>query len=102
MDCIEQIRDIIVSEINPDKIILFGSRARDDFREDSDYDILILKSHFINRRKTLKDLRICLYKKGVSAAMDILLLDTTKYGQLYDVNGLVYRNIKQEGIVIYG
>jgi len=102
MDYVERIRDIIVSEIKPDKIILFGSRARGDYRDDSDYDILILKSQFINRRKTLKDLRICLYKKGISVAMDILLLDTAKYRQLYDVNGLVYKNIKQEGIVIYG
>jgi DNA polymerase sigma len=102
MDCIEQIRDIVVSEINPDQIVLFGSRARGDYCEDSDYDILILKSLFKNRRKTLKDLRVSLYKKGVCVAMDILLLDTAKYVQLSDVNGLVYRDIKQEGKVIYG
>jgi hypothetical protein len=102
MDCVEQIRDIIISEVNPDKIILFGSRARGDYNEDSDYDILILKSHFKNRRKTLKDLRVSLYKKGVCVAMDILLLDTDKYVQLTNANGLVYKDIKQEGRVIYG
>ena len=102
MDCVEQIRDIIVSEVSPDKIILFGSQARGDYCEDSDYDILILKSQFKNRRKTLNDLRITLYKKGVCVAMDILLLDTAKYVQLSDVNGLVYTNIKREGRVIYG
>ena len=102
MDCVEQIKDIIVSEVNPDKIILFGSRARGNHSEDSDYDILILKSHFQDRRKTLNDLRISLYKKGVCVAMDIMLLDTAKYTQLSDVNGLVYTNIKQEGKVIYG
>jgi len=32
-----------IKVIDPDaKIILFGSRARDDFREDSDWDFLIL------------------------------------------------------------
>jgi len=102
MDCVEQVKNIIVSEIKPDKIILFGSRARGDYYEDSDYDILILKSHFKNRRKTLNDLRISLYKQGVCVAMDILLLDTDRYVQLSDVNGLVYKNIKQEGKVIYG
>ena len=102
MDCVEQIRDIIVSEVNPDKIFLFGSRSRGDYCEDSDYDFLILKSQFKNRRKTLNDLRITLYKKGVCVAMDILLLDTAKYVQLSDVNGLVYTNIKREGRVIYG
>jgi len=102
MDCVEQIKDIIVSEVKPDKIILFGSRARGDNCEDSDYDILILKSQLKNRRETLKDLRISLYKKGICVAMDILLLDTAKYIQLSNVNGLVYMNIKQEGRVIYG
>ena len=102
MDYVERIRDIIVSEVNPDKIILFGSRARGDYCEDSDYDILILKSQFKNRRKTLNDLRISLYKKGICVAMDILLLDTAKYVQLSNVNGLIYMDIKQEGKVIYG
>ena len=102
MDCVEHIKDVIVSEINPDKIILFGSRARGNYGEDSDYDILILKSHFKNRRKTLNDLRITLYKKGVCVAMDILLLDTAKYVLLSGVNGFVYKDIKQEGRVIYG
>ena len=102
MNCVEQIKDIIVSEINPDKIILFGSRARGDSCEDSDYDFLILKSHFENRRKTLNDLRISLYKKGICVAMDILLLDTDKFVKLSDANGYVYTNIKQEGKVIYG
>lgn len=32
----------IVAAVDPDKIILFGSRARGDARPDSDYDILIL------------------------------------------------------------
>ena len=102
MDYVEQIRNIVVSEINPDKIILFGSRARGDSNDDSDYDILILKSQFKNRREALKDLRISLYKKGVCVPMDFLLLDTAKYEQLSDVDGLVYTNIKKEGRVIYG
>ena len=102
MDYVEQIRDIIVSEVKPDKIILFGSRARGDNCEDSDYDILVLKSQFIDRRKALKDLRVSLYKKGVCVAMDILFLDTAKYVELSGVNGLVYTDIKKDGRVIYG
>ncbi len=44
---VERIKEIILKvakemNIKIDKIILFGSRARGDFREDSDYDILVV------------------------------------------------------------
>lgn len=33
----------LVKAIDPDKIVLFGSRARGDFRGQSDVDLLIVK-----------------------------------------------------------
>ena len=39
---LEEIRDRLVRELSPQKIVLFGSRARGDAREDSDYDLLIV------------------------------------------------------------
>jgi len=39
----EQVTSEIVEEIDPKSIILFGSRARDDHREDSDLDILVIQ-----------------------------------------------------------
>jgi predicted nucleotidyltransferase len=35
--------DIIVRTTDPDKIILFGSRAKGGFKEESDYDVCVLK-----------------------------------------------------------
>ena len=40
---LRRIVEVIVREIDPDRIILFGSRARGDYKEDSDYDILVIK-----------------------------------------------------------
>lgn len=40
----------IVRVVNPAKIILFGSRARGDAREDSDYDLLVIVDAATNRR----------------------------------------------------
>ena len=34
--------DRIVREVDLDRIVLFGSRARGDMREDSDYDLLMV------------------------------------------------------------
>lgn len=41
MDFSEAVQKIAVA-LNPQQIILFGSRARGDFRPDSDYDLLIV------------------------------------------------------------
>lgn len=41
-DTIARITQCIVEHFNPQRIVLFGSRARGDARSDSDYDLLII------------------------------------------------------------
>jgi len=38
-DPLEKAMEIIIRSVDPDKIILFGSRARGDHNKESDYDI---------------------------------------------------------------
>ena len=40
---IQRITEQIIKEYKPDKIILFGSAARNDMKPDSDVDFLIIK-----------------------------------------------------------
>ena len=40
---ISQITECIVKEVNPVRIILFGSLARGNAREDSDVDLLVIE-----------------------------------------------------------
>jgi predicted nucleotidyltransferase len=101
MDSIEQIRDIIVSEVNPDKIILFGSRARGNCQKDSDYDILVLKRGVANERKLSGDLKMRFYKERLFLSIDVIVMEHDRFYQLSDVNGYIYKNIKTEGIYIY-
>lgn len=42
----------IVRLMDPMRIVLFGSRARGDAREDSDYDLLVILDHVDDRRAT--------------------------------------------------
>jgi predicted nucleotidyltransferase len=41
-EILDKIKRTILRMTRPSKIVLFGSRARDDFRDDSDYDIFVL------------------------------------------------------------
>jgi len=42
----------IVRLVNPVRIVLFGSRARGDARQDSDYDLLVVLDEIAGRRET--------------------------------------------------
>ena len=55
-ETLQLIKQIILEEaenlgVKVEKIILFGSRARGEAREDSDYDILVITREKINRRR---------------------------------------------------
>jgi len=43
---VETFRKLISKKIDVKKIILFGSRARGDFREDSDFDLIVVSDEF--------------------------------------------------------
>ena len=84
-----------------DKIVLFGSRARGDFREDSDWDILV-----VTREKLSKDMRrklqITVYRELCDAGIyaDVLVIDRDTLERLKDDVGYVYYYALREGIVL--
>jgi predicted nucleotidyltransferase len=43
-ETVQEIVQRIVSAAHPEQIILFGSRARDEARDDSDVDLLVIES----------------------------------------------------------
>ncbi len=40
----------LVRALDPERVVLFGSRARGDYRPTSDFDLLIVSTHFRNVR----------------------------------------------------
>ena len=48
---IEEVKNRLVANYQPDKIILFGSYARGDAREDSDLDLIIVKNSAENQNR---------------------------------------------------
>lgn len=89
----------IVATIDPDRIVLFGSRARGDARGQSDYDLLVIKS---TDARTLP-LEQAAYRAmfGVLASVDILVETPERLERLKNAPGLVFRDALREGQVVY-
>jgi predicted nucleotidyltransferase len=62
---------LIIREVDPDKIILFGSRMKAGCDENSDIDLLVIKSGIDNRRRVAQKLHKALF--AIPAAFDILV-----------------------------
>ena len=98
---IEQIVNTIVTTVEPDKIILFGSYARGDYHENSDVDILILKKGLKNERDVTNNLYMEFFNNKISIPIDLIAIDYDKYYQLNSDIGYIYKTIDREGEVIY-
>ena len=102
---LRRIVEVIVKEIDPGRIILFGSRARGDYREDSDYDILVLKEGIRpeDRRPLQRRIMRALWREDIYslAAVDVIVQDVGRFNRLKNERYLVYYAISREGIVVY-
>ena len=97
---LEEIIKRIKEEANPDKIILFGSRAKGENKKWSDYDVCILKKGIRDRRKFAKGIYHKLF--GVGASVDIIVETPDRFDKLKDKWFLIYSEIAKSGRVVYG
>lgn len=95
----------ILSEmkINYSKVLLFGSRARGDFREESDWDFLIVLKDPVGA-KTKKELWFDIYKKMHAffpfISFDIILKDAESFEEEKIVANTVSNEVYLEGVVV--
>lgn len=83
------------------KIILFGSRARQDFTPLSDYDILIIteKPFEINKKMNIsRNLRQYLARSGLD--VDVIIKSENEVNILKDKPGSIVRNALKEGFAL--
>ena len=94
-EIISRIRQVI----EPEKIILFGSRVNGLSNEDSDYDLLIVKSDLKHRRQTAIKIHKSLI--GTNVSTDIIVETPERLEKFKNTIGYVYKTILEEGVVIY-
>lgn len=90
----------LIEAAQPERIILFGSHARGDAREDSDLDFLVIEAHVDDRAKEMVRLRRVLRPLRIPA--DVLLYSSEDIEKWGDQPGSALYWILREGQAVYG
>jgi uncharacterized protein len=89
----------IAERFSPDRIILFGSRARGDGGPDSDVDLLVLFAEVADPNKRAAELYASL--GDFLSAMDIVVSTSSRFERYRNVVNTVYWPASREGKVLY-
>jgi predicted nucleotidyltransferase len=89
----------IVERFNPIKIILFGSRARNRARADSDTDLLIIMPVRGSRRKTATEIDMALF--GIRIPLDLIVVTPEDVQKCQNRPGTLIYTALKEGKVVH-
>lgn len=89
----------IVAVSRPTKVILFGSRARDEADECSDVDLMVIKPRVDNRGEEM--IRLCQVVGHIGAGVDVLVYSDAEYERRSQVPGTVLYWARKEGRTLY-
>ncbi len=90
----------IIEVSRPLKLILFGSYVRGQAHANSDLDVMVITGDDIENPRQ-ESVRIRRALRGISMPMDILVVPWTKWNDLKDRPGLIYREALTKGKVVY-
>ena len=91
----------LVAELKPERIYLFGSRARGEGRPDSDYDLLVVvsTSDLAPHRRDLQAFRAL---SGVGAAKDVVVYTHEEFDSRSRAAASLPATVLREGKLLYG
>ena len=91
---------LLVEAARPERIVLFGSHARGDAREDSDLDLLVIQAHVEDRAREMVRLRRVL--RSLRIAVDILVYSSEEVKHWGAQPGTALFWAMCQGKVLYG
>ena len=89
----------IVEVAAPERIVLFGSAVRGDFRADSDIDLLVIKSGVAHRRRLAQEIDRHLF--GIAVPIDVIVVTPEDVRAAQGRVGSVIEPALREGREIY-
>ncbi|HOU13336.1 MAG TPA: nucleotidyltransferase domain-containing protein [Anaerolineae bacterium] len=98
-DILEMIATRIAEALHPQKIIVFGSWAREEQNVHSDIDLLIIQESDLPRPQRYAQVRRLFW--GIGTPLDILVYTPDEFARYQDVPGSFTHTIAREGKVLY-
>lgn len=95
--------ETIVTEVDPEQVILFGSHARGDASEDSDIDLIVVETEPFdqNRDRGAEAVRLWRALAGFAVSKDILVYSRDEVEYWRDSLNHVLARALREGRVLY-
>ncbi len=97
---VERVTRKIAEAIHPDKIILFGSRAKGAATDDCDIDVELIYSGPKSKREVRLDVHRLFNHPDFSH--DLLVLSPQEVEQQKKIANTVAREVSEKGVVCYG
>jgi predicted nucleotidyltransferase len=91
-------RALIDAAPAPSKVILFGSHARGDANEGSDFDFLVIEREVENR--LTEEVRLRRVLRGFGAPVDVIVMDEALVKRRAKVRGTMVDRALREGRVV--
>ena len=98
-EVLTEVKGRLVEKFHPQRIILFGSQARETADRQSDVDLLVVCPIQGNRRQLMVAMDRAL--KGLPIARDIMVLSPEEFERDRYIPGTVARPAWKEGKVLY-
>ena len=90
----------LVDVLHPERIYLFGSRARGDASEDSDYDLMVLVRERIGEGREMER-RAYHALSDLPMAKDVVVVTTTYFEWIRDAKASLAATVEREGRLLY-
>jgi uncharacterized protein len=100
-DVLGKIVQEIIRVAQPDRVILFGSRARGTAESESDYDFLVVVSDVSDERDISRRIYRALLDQKTGVAVDALVVTSKKLIQHAASPYYIYRQALREGQTLY-
>lgn len=99
MGPLDEVVNRIVQAVHPEKIVLFGSRARGDHRPDSDVDLLIIQKTSEPRYRRSVPIRRAVV--GLLPSKDVVVYTPSEVEAWKDVPNAFVTTALTEGKILY-
>jgi predicted nucleotidyltransferase len=102
-DLLSQMAQVIVQEVKPERIILFGSHARREARPDSDVDLLVIEREGFGKQRSRRREAALLWRAlaHFPVPKDILVYSQKEAAAWKDSPGHFLTRALREGKVLY-